>query len=102
VGKLTLAPSVDVNDGKLDLFLLRKANIEGIVQLARKMMGLDRLRRDVDEQAQLDASKLISHWRVDSVEIATDPVLDIQVDGDVVAKTPQLVRALPDALRVVV
>lgn len=102
VGRLTLAPSVDVNDGKLDVFLLRKANIEGIVQLARKMMGLDRLRKSEPDQIDLDASSLITHWSVTSVDIKTDPVIEIQVDGDVAASTPQMIRALPNALRVVV
>lgn len=102
VGRLTLAPSVDVNDGKLDVFLLRKANIEGIVQLARKMMGLDRLKNTEPDQIDLDASQLITHWSVESVDIRTDPVIDIQVDGDVAAQTPQLVTAMPNALRVVV
>ena len=102
VGRLTLAPSVDVNDGRLDLFILKKANIEGIVQLASKMMGLDHIRRGDTEQAALDASQLVNHWSVDSVKIETDPAVDIQVDGDVVASTPQLVRVVPEALRVVV
>ena len=44
----------------------------------------------------------MTHWTVESVEIRTNPVLDIQVDGDVVAKTPQLIRVLPSALSVVV
>lgn len=102
IGKLTLAPSVDVNDGRLDVFLLRKANIEGIVQLARKMMGLDRHRNAEPDHIDLDASKLITHWRVKTVDIKTDPIIDIQVDGDVAAQTPQLITAVPNALRVVV
>lgn len=102
VGRLTLAPSVDVNDGRLDLFILKKANIEGIVQLASKMMGLDNIRREDSEQAALDASQLVSHWSVDTVKIDTDPAIDIQVDGDVVASTPQLIKVVPEALRVVV
>lgn len=101
LGRLTLAPSVDVDDGKLDVFFLKKANIEGIVQIASKMTGLDRLRKEETEPA-LDASHAVTHWQVDSVEIKTDPVLDIQVDGDVVAKTPQSIRVLPEGLRVVV
>lgn len=100
VGRLTLAPSVDVCDGKLDVFLLKRANIEGIVQLAGKMTGLDRLIGD--EFFDLDASQMVTQWAVETVEIRTDPVLDIQVDGDVIAKTPQSIRVLPSALRVVV
>jgi diacylglycerol kinase family enzyme len=39
---------------------------------------------------------------VETVEIRTKPILDIQVDGDVIAKTPQFIRVMPAALRVVV
>lgn len=99
VGRLTLAPSVDVNDGKLDVFFLKKANVEGIVQIAGKMMGLDKLR---EEEPALDASHAMTHWRVKTIEIRTDPILKIQVDGDVVAETPQSISIQPSALRVVV
>ncbi len=100
VGRLTLAPSIDVNDGRLDVFLLKKANIEGIVQIAGKMTGLDRLLKEDDPA--LDASQAVTHWTVETVEIRTNPILDIQVDGDIVAKTPQSIRVLPSALSVVV
>lgn len=101
LGRLTLSPEVDVEDGKLDVFFVKKANLEGIVQLAGKMMGLDP--RDPDDGTPgLDASQLVNHWHVNEVSIHTDPVLDIQVDGDVIAKTPQTVRVLPSALSVVV
>lgn len=101
LGRLTLSPEVDVDDGKLDVFFVKKANLEGIVQLAGKMMGLDP--RDPDDVAPgLDASQLVNHWHVNEVTIRTDPVLDIQVDGDVIARTPQTVRVLPGSLSVVV
>ncbi len=101
LGRLTLSPEVDVDDGKLDVFFVKKANLEGIVQLAGKMMGLDP--RDPDDIAPgLDASQLVNHWHVNEVTIRTDPVLDIQVDGDVIARTPQTVRVLPGSLSVVV
>lgn len=100
VGKLTLAPSVDVCDGKLDVFFLKRAGIEGIAQVVSKMTGLDRFLQD--EFPSIDFSPMVSQWSVETVEIRTDPILDIQVDGDVIAKTPQVVRVLPAALRVVV
>ena len=101
LGRLTLSPKVDVDDGKLDVFFLKKANLEGIVQLAGKMMGLDPRSPD-DVTPGLDASQLVNHWHVNEVSIHSDPQLDMQVDGDVIAKTPQTVRALPSALTVVV
>ena len=97
---MCIRDSVDVNDGLLDVFLLKKANIDGIIQIAGKMTGLDRLLKDDDPA--LDASQAVTHWTVETVEIRTNPILDIQVDGDIIAKTPVSIRVLPAALRVVV
>lgn len=101
VGRLTLSPSVDVDDGLLDVFFLKKANIEGIVQLAGKMMGID-AHDPGNHDPRLDASQLVNHWHARKVEIHSDPPLDIQLDGDVVARTPQVIEVLPASLEVVV
>lgn len=101
VGRLTLSPQVDLDDGKLDVFFVKKANLEGIVQLAGKMMGIDP-RNPEGVAPGLDASQLVNHWHVSEVSIHSDPPLEIQVDGDVIATTPQTIRALPSALTVVV
>ncbi len=101
LGQMSLSPAVNIADGKLDVFFMKKANIPSLIQIAGKMTGLDR--RDLrDVVPDLDVLKEVNHWQVESVLIETDPVLDIQVDGDVVAETPQLMRVLPGALKVVV
>jgi YegS/Rv2252/BmrU family lipid kinase len=100
LGKLTLAPSVDIDDGMLDVFFLKKANIEGITRLAVKMMGLDQLK--VDGEPLLDASHMLSHWQGGKIEVRTDPVQDIQADGDVVAQTPMIAQIKSACLKVVV
>lgn len=101
LGQMALSPAVNIADGKLDVFFLKKANLPGLIQIASKMMGLER--RDLGEVVPgLDVLKEVNHWQVESVLIETDPLLEIQVDGDVVAKTPQLMRVLPGALEVVV
>ncbi len=101
VGKLALSPTVDMEDGKLDVFFLKKANIEGIFKLATRMVGLDQP-DVVSDTPDLDASKLLNYWQVKRVEIETDPCLEMQVDGDVTCSTPQTFDVLPHALRVVV
>ena len=93
--------TVDVEDGKLDVFFLKKANIEGIFELATRMVGLDK-RDHLEGAPDLDASKLLNYWQVARVEIETDPPLEMQVDGDVIASTPATFEVLPKALRVVV
>lgn len=101
LGQMALSPAVDIADGKLDVFFLKKANVPGLMQIAGNMMGLDRMKLST-VVPDLDVLKEVNHWQVKSVLIETDPVIDIQVDGDVVASTPQLMRVLPGALQVVV
>jgi len=101
LGDLRLSPDIDLEDGKLDVIFLRKADAEGILSLVRMMMGLDGSGKTPPKEAWVDASHLVSHWQVRDVEIRTDPVLDFQIDGDLLGTTPQRVRALPHALRVV-
>lgn len=101
LGQMSLSPEVNIADGKLDVFFIKKANLPGLIQIAGKMTGLDR--QDLsDAVPALDVLKEVNHWQVESVLVETDPVLDVQVDGDVVAKTPQLMTVLPGALHVVV
>lgn len=100
LGKLTLAPSVIIDDGLLDVFFLRKANIEGIVDLAVKMMGIDQWK--FDGEPILDASAMLNSWQGKKIEVHTDPVQEIQADGDVVAETPMIAEVKPASLKVVV
>lgn len=101
LGDLRLSPAIDLEDGKLDVVFLRKADAEGIVSLVGLMMGLDGPPKQLPKKPWVDASHLVGHWQVSTVEIHTDPVLDFQIDGEVLGNTPRIVRALPRALRVV-
>ncbi len=100
VGRLTLSPQVGIDDGKLDVFFLKRANIEGIAELAAMMTGLDQVK--VDGEPLLDASHMLSHWSASRVEVETDPVVDVQADGDIVSRTPMVVSIRPKSLHVVV
>ncbi|NNE93851.1 MAG: diacylglycerol kinase family lipid kinase [Verrucomicrobiales bacterium] len=101
LGRVTLSPEVDVDDGLLDVFLLKKANLEGMIQLARQMMGLEP--NPLSEVLPfLDASELVNHWTATDIQVASDPPREIQVDGDLVDITPAQISVEPSALRVVV
>lgn len=101
LGRVALAPEVGIDDGLLDVFILKKNNLEAMIQLARQMMGLDK--NPLGEVLPwLDASDLVSHWTATEIEVKSDPPMEIQVDGDVIASTPTAMHVLPSALRVVV
>ena len=102
VGTLRLSPSIDIDDGKLDVILVRTAHIEGIFELTRMMMGIEG-ENPQDGEPGIDASHLVSRWQVSKVSIESDPIQDIQVDGDLTeVHTPQLFEVLPASLELVV
>jgi diacylglycerol kinase (ATP) len=102
LGNLTLAQNVGVDDGKLDCILIRSAHLDGIFELATKIMGLHK-NRSMTPESGIDASHLVNHWQVRKVTIESEPQLQLQADGDLIAAlTPQTIEAVPRALNVVV
>ncbi|RFC46320.1 MAG: Diacylglycerol kinase family enzyme [Verrucomicrobia bacterium] len=99
IGGLSLSPGIGIDDGKLDVVFLRKADIEGILSLAAVMVGVNETLNDV---TGLDASHLVGRWQARKVTIETDPILEMQADGDLAGCSPQSVEILPASLRVVV
>ncbi|MBU6303406.1 MAG: diacylglycerol kinase family lipid kinase [Verrucomicrobia bacterium] len=99
LGGLTLSPGIGIDDGRLDIVFLRKADIEGIFSLAAVMAGVGETLNDV---TGLDASHLVGRWQARKVRIETDPILPMQADGDLSGSSPQEIEILPAALRVVV
>jgi len=51
---------------------------------------------------QLHRSPYVVHMRAKKVTLETDPVLPIQLDGDVVSETPATFEVRPGAMRIVV
>ncbi|MEM8954252.1 MAG: diacylglycerol kinase family protein [Verrucomicrobiota bacterium] len=102
IGKLVLSRAIDIDDGKLDVILIRSGQIDGILELASKVMGLQRGEAN-EPEAGLDASHLVNHWQVDNICIESDPIQGLQADGDLIAaETPQTIEVLPKALHVVI
>ena len=99
---MTLSPGIAIDDGKLDLILIRKADVEGIISLVRMMIGDEPNRDDDGREPYVDASHLVGRWQVKKVKIETDPVLPMQVDGDVLTETPQTAEIVPAGMEVVI
>ncbi len=87
---LSLAPTIDIEDGLLDVIVLHRANLSLLIDFlsdsATGGSGLGKLQ----------------HWQVESVVIEANPVQTAQVDGDSLGMTPIEVHSHPQALRVVV
>ena len=87
---LRLPPKVDIEDGKLDVYVLRRVDLGLIAQFVSEHAGGDLRIGD------------LQHWQVTSVKVAVDPPQTVQVDGDYLGMTPVEIHCLPRSLHVVV
>ena len=89
--RFRLDPAFKVDDGWLDLMV---ATPTTPVALARTLGRLATL--------QLTKSPYIQRIRAREIEIASDPPIPLQIDGDVALTTPVRIGILPRAIRIVV
>jgi diacylglycerol kinase (ATP) len=83
---LSLAPDIVMDDGMLDVFVFRAADINAILSLAASAIGVS------EETAPLQ------HWRGRRVTVASDPPQAVQADGEVLDSGPVTANLLPQAL----
>lgn len=87
---LVLDPNVKIDDGLLDVFVLRKMDLLQLFSLAATIVGGN----EIKDPAM--------HWQVKSVEIQSDPIQSTQADGEMWGKSPIKINARKDALQVIV
>jgi YegS/Rv2252/BmrU family lipid kinase len=86
---LRLSPKIDIEDGKLDVFVLRRVDLKLIMEFVSENTG-----------GALNMGKL-QHWQVTRARIEVDPPQSVQVDGDPLGMTPVEICSLPRSLRIV-
>ncbi len=84
---LTLAKTVDIADGLLDVFVIRSTDVGQLMQVAANAIGL----RDA-----------LPHWQVREVTLVADPAQTVECDGEVLDPTPVSASVVPGAARIVV
>jgi YegS/Rv2252/BmrU family lipid kinase len=87
---LSLAANIDIADGLLDVFVIRKANLAALFALANSILG--GTRADVN----------LLHWQAKEIIAESDPVQSVQIDGELYGSSPVTVRVLPQSLKVIV
>ena len=94
---LTLTPGADPQDGLLDVAILRGKTPVGLLPALTAAMLLDR------SGEHLDRSNAIEVRCGARIEVASEPLLAMQADGDVLrSSTPFTARVLPRAATLVV
>lgn len=87
---LDLADNISINDGLLDVFIIRKIDLEELFSMAARVLGSP------------DTPNSLLHWQVSRVQIRSDPPQPIEADGDLIGEAQASIEVLPLALNVIV
>ncbi len=87
---MRFAPTIDMSDGRLDLFFLGESRLKTLTELATNLV------------ANVPEDEALWHWAVREVSIEADPPQKLEADGELLGETPVYVRVLKQALTVIV
>ena len=87
---MVLSSIININDGLLDVLVVTKADLTSLVALAASVVGGGQ------------EPPVLQHWQVREVTIESDPVQNVQVDGEILTKTPVTIKVLPGAVKILV
>jgi diacylglycerol kinase (ATP) len=86
----SLSPNIRIDDGLLDVLVIRNADLPSMVSLAASVVGGQ------------ENETTLQHWQVRQVSVDAEPALRIQADGEIVGETPVSAEVLPAAIQVIV
>src|SRR5690606_24544622 len=90
-GGFLAAPMADIEDGLLDLVVVRSAGLLDLAGVAARLVAGDLTRSDA-----------VSHARARRVRLGSEPPMAFNLDGDVVPEGPIEVTVVPRALPIAV
>src|SRR5215210_2410463 len=90
-GGMVVAPESGIDDRSLDVYAIEMGRHRNLVGVARYLKSGDFIRMDS-----------VGHFRTGRVRLETEPDLPINIDGEVVARTPQDFSVACNALKVLV
>jgi YegS/Rv2252/BmrU family lipid kinase len=85
-----LAPTIRVDDGLLDVVVIRPSSLGALLAMAANM---------VTNNAEAEP---LLHWQGREITVEAHPPQSVQLDGEVVGRAPVAVRVRPQALHVIV
>ncbi|MBX3000783.1 MAG: diacylglycerol kinase family lipid kinase [Caldilineaceae bacterium] len=103
---LSLMPDVKVDDGLLDVIVVRQADLRSFLAITANVAGLTDstpVASDDDPEIVVEQTeKNLQHWQAREIEIETDPIQSVQSDGEMIEDTPIHCRVLPKAIQILV
>jgi YegS/Rv2252/BmrU family lipid kinase len=90
VSGLSLAPTINVSDGLLDVMVVRQANLPSLLSLAASIV------------AGNEKAEPLLHWQAREITVLSTPPQTVQVDGEILGQTPITAKVLPQAVSIIV
>jgi len=90
-GGMVVAPDSGIDDRSLDIYAIKLGRRRDLVGVARYLRSGDFVRNES-----------VDHFRTTRVLLETEPELPVNVDGELVAKTPEEFSVAANALHVIV
>ncbi|MFN8498400.1 MAG: diacylglycerol kinase family protein [Anaerolineae bacterium] len=91
---INLPPTVDVSDGKLDVFVIRQADVASVMRMLTTVVSGSEPGENPDGPLQ--------HWQGSAITIVPTPLQSLQVDGEVLQPAPLDIKVIPRAVQIVV
>ncbi len=88
---LKVTPDTSAHDGKFDVTVISSRSLWGVVTVLFRMLTW-----------RYRPSSRLHHFQAESVVIATDPPVGVQIDGEVLGNTPLTAQVKPGAIRMIV
>ena len=86
-----MAPGSGIDDSTLDIYTIKLGRHRDLVGVARYLKSGDFIQNE-----------LVNQYRTPRVVLETEPELSVNVDGELVARTPQSFSVARNALKVLV
>lgn len=91
VGGISMSPTIDMGDGKLDVIVIRNTDLQTLMAVAARVATPNRQILDP-----------IEHWQGREITLQADPPQAITYDGEMLDPGPIHVSVLPQAVQVIV
>ena len=88
---MKMAPLAQLNDGKIDLIIVRKTSRINLLKLFPKLFSGDHIK-----------SPLVEYRQVQNFSISLEEANDLTIDGEIIGTTPLNVRMIPKMVNVLV
>ena len=88
---MKMAPLAQLNDGKIDLIIVRKTSRINLLKLFPKLFSGDHIK-----------SPLVEYRQVKNFSISLEETNDLTIDGEIIGSTPLYVQMIPKMVNVLV